>query len=82
VNIGIPSNDPDGSGPHYSSDYRLSSLEAQSVGMRLRCELTDHLTATAVYERYVMKGVGNADTSPSDAYPTANIFTIGASITF
>jgi hypothetical protein len=82
VDVVTPANDPDGSGPHYSSDYRLSSLEAQSVGMRMRYEFSDHFTTTAAYERYVMKGVGGGDTSPSDAYPSANIFTVGVSLTF
>ena len=81
VPIDIPSEDPDGMGPHYSSDYRLSSFDATSVGLRLRCLITDNLTATAAYERYVMKGVGD-DTAPSEAYPSANIFTFGVSLEF
>ena len=81
IPVGTPPNAPDGSGPNYSSDYRLSSLIAQSVGLRSRYQISDNLAVSAAYERYVMEGVGS-ETSPTVAYPSANIFTLGASLEF
>ncbi len=79
--IGTPSYDPNGSGPNYSADYRLSSLDAMSLGLRLRYQITDNVSASASYERYTMNGVGS-DSSPSQSYPDANIWTFGLSAQF
>jgi hypothetical protein len=81
VNVATPMDDPDGSGPNYSADYRLSSFDASSVGLRLRGELSDNISLTATYERYTMKGVGD-DTSPGSSYPSANMFTVGLNVKF
>ncbi len=81
LNIGTPAAAPNGSGPNYSADYRLSSFDAASLGLRLRHEFADHFTATACYERYVMTGTGS-DSAPSQAYPEANIWTVGLSARF
>lgn len=78
-----PPSDPDGSGTHYSADYRLSSFDAISGGLRLSYHFTDHYSADACYERYVMTGRGDsADRSPEQSYPSANIWTIGIHATF
>jgi Protein of unknown function (DUF3570) len=79
--IGTPSLTPDGSGPNYSADYRLSSLDAISLGLRLRYQITDSFTATACYERYAMSGSGS-DSSSSQSYPDADIWTFGVSAQF
>ena len=80
---GTPSSDPDGSGPNYSADYRLSSFAAVSGGLRLRYRFNDHFSASAAYERYVMNGTGNSsDQAPGFAYPDADIWTFGVSAEF
>lgn len=79
--IGTPPANPDGSGPNYSADYRLSSLDAISLGLRLRYQITDNVTATACYERYTMDGSGSKS-SPAQSYPDADIWTIGLSAQF
>jgi hypothetical protein len=81
--IATPSADPDGSGINYSADYRLSSFNALSGGVRLRYQFNDIFSATASYERYVMSGSGSAsDRSPEQAYASANIWTFGISAEF
>lgn len=81
VAIGDPAADPKGNGPNYSADYRLSSLSARSFGLRLHWQITDAFSAMAAYERYVMDGVGD-DTAPGQAYPSADLFTLGARLQF
>jgi len=81
--ITTPSANPDGSGLNYSADYRLSSFNALSGGVRLRYQFNDTFSATASYERYVMSGCGSTkDRSPEQAYASANIWTIGISSEF
>jgi hypothetical protein len=76
VPVGTPSGDPDGSGPNYSADYRLSSLTAVSGGVKLNYRINEQFTVGAAYERYVMDGSGSGDNrSPSEAYPSADIWT-------
>ncbi|MEO8614374.1 MAG: DUF3570 domain-containing protein [Luteolibacter sp.] len=78
-----PSSAPNGSGPNYSADYRLSSLDAISLGLRLRYQITDQLAATACFERYTMSGSGSgSDVAPEEAYPSADIWTLGLSVQF
>ena len=79
--ITTPSRDPTGSGPNYSADYRLSSFDAHSFGLRLRYQPSENFTLSAAYERYLMNGADD-DSAPSGAYPDANIFTIGARLNF
>jgi hypothetical protein len=81
--IATPAADPDGSGINYSADYRLSSFNTLSGGVRLRYKLTDNLSASAAYECYVMSGIGSAsERSPEQAYSSANIWTFGISAEF
>lgn len=80
---GTPSADPDGGGRNYSADYRLSSFNAVSGGLRLRYLINDHFSASAAYERYVMNGTGSsANQSSGFAYPSADIWTFGMSAEF
>ena len=80
---GTPSGDPDGSGPNYSADYRLSDFTALSVGARMSFRFNDHFSATASYERYVMEGSGSSSgQSPDQAYIEADIWTFGVHATF
>lgn len=81
--VGTPMNDPDGSGVNYSADYRLSSLETVSGGLRVNCRINDHFTLSAAYERYLMNGTGAASgRSQNEAYPDADIWTFGLSADF
>jgi hypothetical protein len=72
---------PDGSGPHYSSDYRLSSFNALSLGLRLRYEISENISMSAAYEYYTMSGQGS-DQAPSQAYMDADIWTFGLNAKF
>jgi hypothetical protein len=81
VPITDPPDYPTGSGPNYSADYRLSSLDALSLGLRMRYQISGTIAATAAYERYQMTGVGS-DQAPAAAYMTANIYTLGFTAEF
>jgi hypothetical protein len=65
---------------YYSADYRLSNLETFAAGVSLNWKIEDWLSVDVAYQRYVMKGLDGI-TSPT-AYPSANVFTIGARIWF
>jgi len=81
VPIDYPADHPNGSGPNYSADYRLSSLDAVSLGMRTRLQINETLAGSLSYEHYQMAGSGS-DTSPSQAYVSADIWTFGLNLTF
>ena len=65
---------------HFSPDYRLSEFQSFTAGVNLLVRATKWLTFDAGYKRYVMEGLDSV-TSDS-AYPSANVFTIGARIYF
>ncbi len=81
LGLGTPASAPNGAGPNYSADYRLSSLDAMSLGLRLRYQFNDHVSANACFERYTMSGSGS-DSAPDQAYPDADIWTLGVSAQF
>ncbi len=64
----------------YSGDYRLSQSQSFTYGVVLSVKPTEWLTLDAGYKRYVMEGLDNV-TSQS-AYPSANVFTLGARLWF
>lgn len=72
---------PNGSGPHYSSDYRLSSFDAISFGLKSKLQLTAQMAASFSYEHYQMFGRGG-DAAPAAAYIEADIWTAGLHIEF
>jgi hypothetical protein len=76
----MPTAVPNPSGPHYSSDYRLSSLDSVTCGLKLTCTVSDRLQADAAVDHYVMRGRDGV--TPGSAYPTANIISLGARITW
>ncbi|MEI7909188.1 MAG: DUF3570 domain-containing protein [Verrucomicrobiota bacterium] len=76
-----PPDYPNGSGPNYSADYRLSALATVSVGLRMSCQLTENFSASVGYERYAMSGRGN-NPAPSADYPSADIWSFCASAKF
>src|SRR5262249_41922125 len=65
---------------HFSADYRLSEFDAWTFGVQLHVQVHEHFSIEFAYKRYEM--LGRDDVTPSDAYPKANIFTIGANIWF
>lgn len=81
VNIVTPPDYPDGSGPKYSSDYRLSSFDAISLGIKTRYQFTEEMAASFSYEHYQMDGSG-ADSAPGAAYIEADIWTLGLNVQF
>ncbi len=82
VPVETPSNDPDGSSPNYSADYRLSNFDAVSGGLKLRWRINETLSASAAYERYEMSGNGGSDSSPSQSYVDADMWTFGLTAQF
>ena len=81
VPVTTPAKYPDGSGPHYSADYRLSSMSTLSLGLKARYRLSENFALSAAYELYDMSGSGS-NQAPAAAYPTASIWTFGATIQF
>ena len=80
---GTPAPFPTGSSPNYSADYRLSSFDALSGGLRLNYNFNEHLGLSAAYERYVMDGTGSASgRAPDQAYADADIWTFGIHAAF
>ncbi len=80
---GTPPADPNGTGPNYSADFRLSSFDAISGGLRLNYRFKDHFSLSAAYERYVMDGTGGSSgEAPDAAYINADIWTFGIRTAF
>jgi len=80
---GTPAAFPTGNSPNYSADYRLSSFDSLSGGLRLNYNFNDHLGLSAAYERYVMDGTGSASgRAPDQAYADADIWTFGIHAAF
>lgn len=65
---------------YYSPDYRLSEFEAFSYGVNVTLKMSESLMFDASYKRYTMEGL-DGHTSQS-AYPSANVFSVGARIFF
>ncbi len=61
-------------GGYHSADYRLSNFYSLDFGLQATVILNDHLRVIGGYHRYEMYGL---DSTTSDMYPQANIFTIG-----
>jgi hypothetical protein len=77
---GDPINDPDLVPSFYSADYRLSRLQAFTLGLETTIKLREHFDLHLGYQRYWMRGLDH-DTDQS-TYPKANIFTIGLTYAF
>jgi hypothetical protein len=71
-----PVRDPTGSGPNYSSDFRLSAMRNVEYGLKLTWSESDRLQFETAYKRYEMWGTDGV--TPASAYPTAGIATLGA----
>ncbi len=81
VPVKTPAKYPNGSGPNYSADYRLSSMSTSSLGLKTRYRVSENVAFTAAYELYDMNGTGS-NQAPAAAYPTASMWTFGATIQF
>jgi hypothetical protein len=76
----MPTVIPNGNGPAYSSDYRLSSLDAVTCGVKATLKIRQHFQLELAYDRYAMRGRDGV--TPQSAYPAANIYMAGARITW
>ena len=72
----IPVHIPNGQGPFYSSDYRLSALNDYSLAAKAIWKLSDRLELDLAFERYQMRGRDGV--TAQSAYPLAAITTAGA----
>jgi hypothetical protein len=70
----------DGSTPNYSSDYRLSEMEAFTYGFRIAWEPRPDLTVDLQLERYEMSGLDAR--TPASFFPTANVISVGVQWSF
>ena len=59
----------------YSADYRLSNLATVTYGAQITFIVKDWFYLDFGYHRYEMYGLDGS--TPSSAYPKANIFTVG-----
>jgi hypothetical protein len=66
---------PNGTGPYYSSDFRLSAEDSTSFGLKATWKATERIHLDASCERYALSGRDGV--TPRSAYPTANITTLG-----
>jgi hypothetical protein len=74
----MPTQIPNPSGTHYSSDYRLSSFDAVGYGLKATWQIAEHLQVDLRYGRYDMRGRDGV--TPRSAYPTANVYSAGVRI--
>jgi len=77
---GDPINDPDAMPSFYSADYRLSKLEAFTLGLDSTIKLGEHCDLRLGYQRYWMHGLDHE--TDQSTYPKANIFTVGLMFRF
>ncbi len=62
-------------GPFYSSDHRISELNAYTYGLQLVWDVTRRLQLDLAYSHYDMRGRDGV--TPQSAYPRARILTAG-----
>jgi hypothetical protein len=65
-----------GVGPFYSSDFRLSSMDNDSYGLKLVWKPSNSTQLDLAYDEYDMRGRDGV--TPRSAYPRAGITTVGA----
>jgi hypothetical protein len=71
----IPVRQPNGSGPYYTSDFRLSAEDTYSYGLKATWRMGDRVQLDAAYEEYVIRGRDGV--TPASAYPRAGISSVG-----
>lgn len=72
----IPVRAPNGTGPYYSSDFRLSAMDDVAAGIKVTWKPRDWMQLDVAYEQYDMHGRDGV--TPASAYPRAGITTVGA----
>jgi uncharacterized protein DUF3570 len=71
---------PNSNGPAYSSDYRLSSFDALTYGLKATWKVRTHFQVELAFDRYAMHGLDAV--TPRSAYPVANIMSVGARVSW
>ena len=71
----VPTRIPTGSGPYYTSDFRLSAEDDYTYGLKATWKAVGSIQFVASYDRYVMSGRDGV--TSASAYPRAGISTIG-----
>jgi hypothetical protein len=71
----VPTRDPIGEAPNYSSDFRLSAEDDTTVGLKIVWKPKDWMQLDAGYDYLVMHGRDGV--TPQSAYPTAGITRLG-----
>lgn len=71
----VPTRIPTGSGPYYTSDFRLSAEDDYTYGLKATLKAAESIQLVASYDRYVMSGRDGV--TSASAYPRAGISTIG-----
>ncbi len=71
----LPSVQPNGTGPFYSADYRLSELRTSSFGIKFTYFHKENLSFDLAFDKYHMRGTDGVTSQL--VYPDANVFTIG-----
>lgn len=71
---------PNGNGPAYSSDYRLSSFDGLTCGLKATWKVQAHVQLELAYDRYAMRGRDGV--TPQSAYPVAAIVSAGARLSW
>jgi hypothetical protein len=72
----VPVRMPKGTGPNYTSDFRLSAMRSIEYGLKLTWSPADRLQFELAYKRYEMWGTDGV--TPASAYPIAGIATLSA----
>jgi len=65
---------------YYSADYRLSEMETFTLGINVHFKVVEHIYLDASFERYIMRGLDGV--TPQATYPSANVITVGAHVSF
>lgn len=65
---------------YYSSDFRLSELETLTFGIGAQIRIKEHFTIDLAFKRYEMSGLDSV--TRGQAYPSANVFTVGCGFWF
>ena len=76
----VPIHIPMGMAPYYTSDFRLSSEDDCTYGLKATVQVGDRLQLVAAYERFAM--YGRDGVTPASAYPRAGISTVGVKFTW
>ena len=71
----VPVRSPAGTGPYYTSDFRLSAEDDFTYGVKASVKVADRLQLVASYERFAMHGRDGV--TSASAYPRADISSVG-----